>query len=115
MASSKGYIIVGGGIASTVLASTVLASRLAQHASSARVLVLEAGPDVSHRKDILYFQSFYFIGGEFDWNYKRVPQQACNNREIDIAFGCALGGGSVVNGCRAFFSIAFHTTREYTV
>ncbi|CAJ2505396.1 Uu.00g127900.m01.CDS01 [Anthostomella pinea] len=83
MASTTGWdhIIVGGG-----LAGTVLASRLIEASPKLRVLVLEAGPDVSHRKDILYFQSFNFIGGEFDWNYKSVPQKA-----FPISSGLKLG------------------------
>lgn len=52
------YIIVGGG-----LAGSVLANRLLQYDSSARILMLEAGPNVNSREDILYFQSFNFVGG----------------------------------------------------
>ncbi|KAI1076876.1 hypothetical protein F5B20DRAFT_554136 [Whalleya microplaca] len=88
------YIVVGGGIA-----GSVLASRLLQYEPSARILVLEAGPNVNNREDILYFQSFNFVGGEFDWNYKSVPQKGYDGRQIDIAAGRALGGGSIVNGC----------------
>ncbi|KAI0410654.1 hypothetical protein F5X98DRAFT_87611 [Xylaria grammica] len=96
MAATSGwdYIIVGGG-----LAGSVLAGRLLLHKPSPRILVLEAGPDVSHRDDILYFESFNFVGGEFDWNYKSVPQKSYDGRQIALASGRALGGGSVVNGC----------------
>ncbi|KAI1325702.1 glucose-methanol-choline oxidoreductase [Xylariaceae sp. FL0255] len=98
------YIIVGGG-----LAGTVIASRLLQQYPALRVLILEAGPDVSHREDILYFRSFNFIRGEFDWNYKSTPQHALNDQRIDLASGRALRGGSVVNGCK--FPASAFTTR----
>ncbi|KAI1383973.1 uncharacterized protein F4822DRAFT_418200 [Hypoxylon trugodes] len=88
------YIIIGGG-----LAGCALASRLHEHTPAARILILEAGPDVSDRKDILQFQSFNFIGGEFDWNYKTTPQKEYNGRQVDLASGRVLGGGSTVNGC----------------
>lgn len=88
------YIIVGGG-----LAGCVVASRLSQYKPSARILVIEAGPDVSNDKEILQFQSLNFIGGKFDWAYKSVPQKHYDGREIDIPAGRALGGGSVINGC----------------
>ncbi|KAK7754391.1 hypothetical protein SLS62_003684 [Diatrype stigma] len=91
------YIIAGGG-----LAGCVLASRLKQYQSSARILVIEAGPDVSGNKDILLFNSLNFIGGRFDWAYKTVPQKHYEGRQVDIPSGRALGGGSVINGCGWF-------------
>ncbi|XDG08211.1 hypothetical protein ABKA04_007826 [Annulohypoxylon sp. FPYF3050] len=91
------YIIVGGG-----LAGCVVASRLSQYKPSARILIIEAGPDVSNDKEILQFQSLNFIGGKFDWAYKSVPQKHYDGREIDIPAGRALGGGSVINGCGWF-------------
>lgn len=97
MAAPNGwdYIIVGGG-----LAGCALASRLHEYLPAARILVLEAGPDVGGRKDILHFQSFNFIGGEFDWNYKTTPQKAYGGRQVDLVSGRVLGGGSTVNGCK---------------
>ncbi|KAI1207014.1 GMC oxidoreductase [Annulohypoxylon truncatum] len=91
------YIVVGGG-----LAGCVTASRLSQYKPSARILVIEAGPDVSNDKEILQFQSLNFIGGKFDWAYKSVPQKHYDGRQIDIPAGRALGGGSVINGCGWF-------------
>ncbi|KAI1414163.1 GMC oxidoreductase [Hypoxylon sp. FL1857] len=96
MVASTGwdYIIVGGG-----LAGCVLASRLSQYQPSARILVIEAGPDASHDPDILRFQSFEFVGGKFDWGYESVPQKNLNGRQISIPSGRAIGGGSVINAC----------------
>ncbi|OTB07084.1 hypothetical protein M426DRAFT_9157 [Hypoxylon sp. CI-4A] len=87
------YIIAGGG-----LAGCTLSSRLHEYAPTARILVLEAGPDVSDRKDTLHFQSFNFIGGEFHWNYKTVPQKEYKGRQVGLASDRVLGGGSTVNG-----------------
>ncbi|KAI0413448.1 GMC oxidoreductase [Xylaria grammica] len=91
------YIIVGGG-----LAGCVVAHRLRQYQPSSRILVLEAGPDVSGNKDILHFNSLNFIGGQFDWGYKTVPQAHLDGRQIHVPAGRALGGGSVINGCGWF-------------
>lgn len=103
-AESWDYIIVGGG-----LAGCVVASRLKQYQGSARILVIEAGPDVSDNEDILLFNSLNFIGGKFDWAYKTAPQKHFDGRRIDVPSGRALGGGSVVNGCE------FTSTRPDTL
>ncbi|KAI1105747.1 GMC oxidoreductase [Jackrogersella minutella] len=99
MVASTGwdYIIVGGG-----LAGCVVASRLSQYKASSRILVIEAGPDVSNDKDILHFQSLNFFGGKFDWAYKSAPQRGYDGRQVDIPSGRALGGGSAINGCGWF-------------
>lgn len=60
-----------------------------------------SGPDVSDDKDILHFSQLNFIGGKYDWAYKSAPQKAYEGREIDIPCGRALGGGSVINGCKS--------------
>lgn len=88
------YVIAGGG-----LAGCVVASRLKQYDASARILVVEAGPDVRKDKEMLYFNSLNFIGGKFDWGYKTVPQKGYDGRRVDIPSGRAIGGGSVINGC----------------
>ncbi|KAI2616850.1 GMC oxidoreductase [Hypoxylon sp. NC1633] len=88
------YIIAGGG-----LAGCALASRLREYQPSARILVVEAGPDVSGDTDILHFSAMNFIGGKYDWGYKTVPQKGYDGRQIDIPSGRALGGGSVINVC----------------
>ncbi|KAI0382494.1 putative GMC oxidoreductase [Hypomontagnella monticulosa] len=91
------YIVVGGG-----LAGCVLASRLKEYQKSARILIVEAGPDVSKNSEILKYSSLNFVGGEFDWAYKSAPQKNYGGRQVDIPSGRALGGGSVINGCGWF-------------
>lgn len=88
------YIVVGGGLAGSVLSNQLLALN-----SSLRILVIEAGPNVDNRTDILYINSTNLIGGDFDWNYSSVPQPNLNNRTITSPAGKALGGGSVINSC----------------
>lgn len=99
MVSSSGWdhIVVGGG-----LAGCVLASRLKEYKPSARILVIEAGPDVSKNEEILRFHSLNFLGGEYDWAYKSLPQRHLDDRKVDIPAGKALGGGSIINGCGWF-------------
>ncbi|KAI0100523.1 GMC oxidoreductase [Nemania sp. FL0031] len=91
------YLIVGGG-----LAGCVVAHRLRQYRPSSQILIIEAGPDVSGNQDMLHFNSLNFIGGQFDWGYKTVPQRHLDGREIHVPSGRALGGGSVINGCGWF-------------
>ncbi|KAK8001172.1 hypothetical protein PG991_013394 [Apiospora marii] len=99
MVSSEGWdhIVVGGG-----LAGCVVASRLKEYQPSARILVIEAGPDVSQDETKLQFHSLEFIGGDYDWAYKTLPQKHFDGREVDIPAGRALGGGSIINGCGWF-------------
>ncbi|KAI4859734.1 putative GMC oxidoreductase [Hypoxylon rubiginosum] len=84
------------------MVATEVASRLKQYQRPARILLIEAGPDVSGNSDILHFSSLNFIGGKFDWGYKSAPQKSYDGRQIDIPSGRALGGGSVINGCGWF-------------
>ncbi|KAK8102096.1 glucose dehydrogenase [Apiospora sp. TS-2023a] len=68
------YIVVGGGIAGSVISSRIL-----EQNPSSKILLIEAGPDVSNRTDIV------------------VPQANLDNRIIPNPAGRALGGGSVIN------------------
>lgn len=88
------YIVVGGGLAGSVVSNRLLALN-----SAAKILVIEAGPDAGDRSDILYANSTNLIGGDFDWNYNSIPQESLNERKIQSAAGKALGGGSVINTC----------------
>ena len=87
------YIVVGGGAA-----GCVITHRLLQYRPSARILVVEAGPDVRKREDIASYAATSF-GDAYDWNYKSVPQPGMGGRQIAMLSGCVLGGGSVINSC----------------
>lgn len=85
------YIIVGAGSA-----GCVLANRLSED-STARVLLLEAGPVDKARAihiPAAYAQTFKT---ELDWNYTTEPQEHLNNREIYYPRGKVLGGTSSIN------------------
>ncbi|KAI0156808.1 GMC oxidoreductase [Xylariaceae sp. FL1272] len=73
------YIVVGGGVA-----GCVVAHRLKQYRPQARILLIEAGPDVAENTDILHFSSFSFIGGKFDWGHKTVPQKHYDGKVVDM-------------------------------
>lgn len=88
------YIVVGGGLAGSVLSNRLLALD-----STAKILLIEAGQNVDNRTDILWANSTNTVGGDFDWNYNSLPQANLNGREIQSAAGKALGGGSVINTC----------------
>ncbi|GKT95570.1 glucose dehydrogenase [Colletotrichum tofieldiae] len=88
------YIVVGGGLAGSVVSSRLLALN-----NTAKILVIEAGRSAAGRTDILYVNSTNLIQGEFDWNYFSTPQAQLNNRVIQSASGKGLGGGSLINTC----------------
>ena len=85
------YIIVGAGSAGCVVAARLL------QANAGRVLVLEAGT-----KDSSLFHTIpatvIKVFQQKSWPYMTVPQQHCNHREMILAQGKVLGGGSSVNG-----------------
>ncbi|KAJ3722216.1 hypothetical protein C8R42DRAFT_666376 [Lentinula raphanica] len=91
---SYDYVIVGGG-----LTGSVVASRLTEN-SNTTVLVLEAG--VSHQGvDIIEvpgLQSFTGPGTIYNWNYTSVPQIHLLNNTIPAPRGHVLGGSSSING-----------------
>ena len=90
-ASEFDYIITGAGSA-----GCAIAARLIQ-ANIGTVLLLEAGPKDSslfHKIPATVLQVFQ----KKSWAYTTLPQKECNNREMLIAQGKVLGGGSSVNG-----------------
>lgn len=93
------YIVVGGGLAGSVLSNRLLALD-----NEAKILVIEAGPNANNQTDVLYANSTNMVGGIYDWNYYSVPQANMDNREIQSAAGKALGGGSVINSCTSKIS-----------
>lgn len=85
------YIIIGAGSAGCVVATRLL------EANAGSVLLLEAGePDSSifHKIPATVVKVFQ----QKSWPYMSVPQQHCNQREMILAQGKVLGGGSSVNG-----------------
>ena len=87
------YIIVGAGIA-----GTVLASRLHEKNPSLSILLLEAGEDQSRHPNVPSPLTVALLrASEADWNYESVPQINLDHRKFYAGAGKALGGGSVIN------------------
>lgn len=92
------YIIVGGG-----LAGSVLASRLSEDASK-RVLVIEPG---TSSPDSLFIRISgailkLFRNPAFDWCWQTVAEPGCLGRRIFLCRGKLLGGSSCLNAQLAF-------------
>jgi choline dehydrogenase len=88
------YVIVGSGAAGSVVARRLLDQ------SDATVLLLEAGgPDNREDLRVVDVPSVTSLWGGEDvcWQYRTVPQPACHHREITIAQGKVIGGGTSVN------------------
>lgn len=85
------YIVIGAGSAGCVVAARLL------QAEAGRVLVLEAGS-----RDSSLFHTIpatvVKVFQQKSWQYMTVPQKYCNHREMILAQGKVLGGGSSVNG-----------------
>jgi choline dehydrogenase-like flavoprotein len=91
--SSYNYIIVGGGIA-----GSVVASRLHERLPHLSVLLIEAGPDVATSPLVADSRNRPFqVGSKLDWSYSTTPQRHLNNRQCANSAGKALGGGSAIN------------------
>ncbi|KAJ3739815.1 alcohol oxidase [Lentinula detonsa] len=91
---SYDYVIVGGG-----LTGSVVASRLTEN-SNTSVLLLEAGG--SHQGvyyiEVPGLQNFTGPGTSYNWNYTSVPQVNLLNNTIPAPRGHVLGGSSSING-----------------
>ena len=90
------FIVVGAGIA-----GTVLASRLHERDPSLSILLVEAGSDPTKSPlaatIALATGAPLLKGTELDWNYPTVPQKNLNGRQIFAAGGKGIGGGSIIN------------------
>ncbi|KAL1857305.1 hypothetical protein Plec18170_003424 [Paecilomyces lecythidis] len=92
-ADSYDYIIIGGGTA-----GSVVATRLKEGDPSLSILIIEAGPDVSSRADVLDgTQWAHLLRGELDWGDLTVPQSHVDGRVLPNVSGKALGGSSATN------------------
>ncbi|KPI38305.1 L-sorbose 1-dehydrogenase [Cyphellophora attinorum] len=88
------FIICGGGTS-----GCVVAGRLAEYFSDARILLIEAG---AHNKDL---ENVHMVGGwsknfdtENDWNLVSKPMKGVDGRQVKLSRGRFLGGSSGVNG-----------------
>lgn len=90
------HIIVGGG-----LSGCVLASRMREYDSNAKILLIEAGKDTRERPGIRDMQILN-LGGDLDWQYESEPVAALGGRRVTLNAGKGLGGGSLINSgkCR---------------
>ncbi|MCJ1240095.1 hypothetical protein MMC14_008095 [Varicellaria rhodocarpa] len=87
------YIIVGGG-----LASCVLASRLHGINPSKSIDLLEAGLNEHEDPSIkMPLAAFSLYESDLEYKYKTVPQKHLNNRQVLNYGGKILSGGSAVN------------------
>lgn len=86
------YVFVGSG-----LSASVVSHRLYEHDPNLKILIVEVGPNVSDRADIVWPNSTNLIGGEFDWKYDTTSQANLNGRSISLPCGKALGGGTTIN------------------
>lgn len=85
------YIIIGAGSAGCVVATRLL------NAKAGSVLLLEAGgkdDNIFHKMPATVIKVFQ----QKSWTYMTTPQKHCNHREMILAQGKVLGGGSSVNG-----------------
>lgn len=88
---SYDYIIIGAGTAGCVVATRLI------EANAGSVLLLEAGEkdsSIFHKIPATVVKVFQ----QKSWPYMTVPQPHCNNREMILAQGKVMGGGSSVNG-----------------
>lgn len=93
MATQQDFIIVGGG-----LAGSALAGRLAEKNSDAKILIIEAGPNLAGHP--LTGSPLACFGAHFsplDWAYRTVPQTHLDGRQCYASGGKGMGGGSAVN------------------
>jgi choline dehydrogenase-like flavoprotein len=90
-------IVVGGG-----LAGSVISSRLIQGNGALRILLVEAGEDVSNNTIIPYANNqALLVPSPWTWNDTTTAQIGLDNRVLDQPAGKGLGGGTIVNSCRS--------------
>ncbi|MCJ1289194.1 hypothetical protein MMC34_000726 [Xylographa carneopallida] len=91
--ASFDFIIIGGGTA-----GCVLASRFLERQPSLSVLLIEAGPDVTHRPHVAKpLEAALLHGTDIDWNYLTTPQLHLDGKPRYNCGVKALSGGVVIN------------------
>jgi choline dehydrogenase-like flavoprotein len=90
------FIIVGGGIG-----GTVVASRLHERDPELSILLIEAGPDSNKTALAPIVASptavYGLRGSELDSNYAAEPQEYLDGLSLYAGGGKGLGGGSTIN------------------
>jgi choline dehydrogenase len=84
------FIVVGAGAAGSVLAAEL-------SVSGAHVLVVESGGPDNAPTIANPSVWFYNVGGPLDYHLPIKPSPRLNNRELYMALGHVLGGGSTIN------------------
>ncbi|EER45194.1 glucose-methanol-choline oxidoreductase [Histoplasma capsulatum H143] len=93
MAPVFDFIVVGSGPA-----GSAVASGLARARANPTVLLLEAGDNLEDRNLRVDGQRWLtFQNRNMNWGYKTVPQEYCNNCELDYSRGRGVGGSSAIN------------------
>ena len=97
--ASFDFIIIGGGTA-----GCVLASRFLERQPSLSVLLIEAGPDVTHRPHVAKpLEAALLHGTDIDWNYLTTPQLHLDGKPRYNCGVKALSGGVVINSGNSLF------------
>lgn len=91
--SDADFIIIGAGIS-----GCVIASQLSRRSPHSRIILIEAGPDVSNDPRVADAALFMKTAqSELNWKFPSTPQKHLNDRVCYNAGGKALGGGSAIN------------------
>jgi choline dehydrogenase len=85
------YIVVGAGSAGSVLAAEL-------SSSGAAVLVIESGGNDDAPTVLDPSIWFYNVAGPMDYHVPILPSRQLKNRNLNMALGHVLGGGSSING-----------------
>jgi len=88
--STYDYIVVGAGTAGSVVAAELASS-------GAQVLIVESGGNDDAPTILSPSIWFYNLGSPLDYHLPIQPSPRLNNRNLNMALGHVLGGGSSIN------------------